>query len=77
MASITINFPDDQQQRIRDALCDYRGYRAKLDDGSDNPVGRAAFAKDVIKSLIRDVVRHQEREKALRAADAVADPDLT
>lgn len=77
MASITINFPDDQQQRIRDALCDYGGYRPKLDDGTDNPVGRAAFAKDVIKGIIRDIVRHQEREKARRAADAVADPDLT
>jgi hypothetical protein len=71
MASITINFPDDQQQRIRDALCDYGGRTA------DSQVPRPEFTRDVIKKFISDTVRHQEREAAKRAADALPPLDLT
>ncbi len=79
MAAITINLPDDAQKRARivDALCDYGGYRQKLDDGTDNPVGRAAFAKDVVRGVIRDIVRSHERTSALAAAQALPDPELT
>lgn len=77
MASITINFPDEQQTRIRNALCEYAGYQPTLEDGSPNPVTKAAFAKDVVKGIIRDIVRQVERNAALKAVDSTPAPDLT
>jgi hypothetical protein len=71
MASITINFPDAQQARIRDALCEYGGFVP----GGD--MTRAEFARHVVRRFIRDVVRQMEREAAQRQADAQPEPDLT
>jgi hypothetical protein len=70
MASITINFPDDQQQRIRDALCAYGGW-------TEDQGARSEFARQQVRKLIRDVVRHVERTAAIASAEAIPEPDLT
>jgi hypothetical protein len=76
MASLTINYPDNQQQRIRDALCAHGDYQETLPDGTANPVSRAAFAREQIISFIRRAVRQHERDQARNAALAAADAGL-
>jgi hypothetical protein len=69
MASITIQFPDAQQQRIVDALCLSANYNAAT-DGT-----KAAFAKKQVIQMVKDRVAATEREQArLAALAAVPEP---
>jgi hypothetical protein len=77
MATISITIPPTQTARVIDALCAYRGYQDTLEDGTPNPVTKAAYAKGVVIQLVKDVVRAQEVAAARAAAAAVTDPDLT
>lgn len=77
MATISITIPPAQTARVVDALCAYHGYQATLDDGTPNPVTKAAFAKSVVIQLIKDVVKAQDDAAARAAAAASTAPDLS
>jgi hypothetical protein len=68
MASISISYPDDQQDRIVDALCYDGGWSADLG------VTRGAFAKRMVAQLVKDRVRTVEEERARVAALAGVTP---
>jgi hypothetical protein len=79
MASITINISDGNIGEVRDALCDYGGRTAQVPDPANpgstipNPIGKAQFATDMLKSITRDILR-QYRQKAAAAAAGDATP---
>lgn len=83
MPSMTINFSAADAQRVTDMLCFVGEYQAKLPDGSDNPVSKAAFAKNVLIAQLKRDVRSYERDLARNTAVATAEanlpalPDLT
>lgn len=74
MASITLTYPDGVQARVVDALCAYGNYTPA--DGA-----RGAFAKGVLSTFIRTVVRNFEADAAAKsaadAARAAADSQIT
>jgi hypothetical protein len=75
MATITLTYPDDQQQRIVNALCEEGGWTP------ESGVTRGAFAKRMVVDYVKRVVVAQDRAAARAAALAAvplpADPDVT
>jgi hypothetical protein len=86
MATISIPIADANIAEVRDALCDYGGREAQVPDPTagqeggapagamiPNPIGKAAFAADVIKTFIRDTLKDYRKAQA---AKAVTTPNL-
>jgi len=61
MASFTINIPDDKVAGLINAFAVQYKYQETIDNPEtpgetiDNPVGKPAFAKNIIKSFIKEV----------------------
>lgn len=64
MATISINVPDQELDRVVSALCEYGLYSEVAEEGETPP----QFAKGVVTTFIKSVVRTVER----RAAEAEA-----
>lgn len=76
MASITLNIPDAQAQRVLDAVADRFGWVDQATSGT-----KAAFAKQQIADwLKRTVVEYERRlatETALASVQPPAPPDVS
>jgi hypothetical protein len=83
MANITIPIADANIGELRDALCEYGDRQAQVPDptaglpgGSPagtmipNPIGKAAFAADVLKGIARDILKDYRKAQAAKAAAA-------
>jgi hypothetical protein len=84
MATITIPIADANIAELRDALCDYGNRQAQVPDPAPgaadgamipNPIGKAAFAADVLKGIARDILRDHRKAAAAKAAASVPDFD--
>lgn len=69
MADFTISIPDDQVDRVVDALCAVGGYA-----GTDDRKARRDYAREVVIRYVRATVMQVERNQAV--ADAVASVSL-
>jgi len=67
MASITLNIPDDQLERVVEALCARHGY----EEGS-----KESFAQSVVLNFLSRSVRQHETELA-KVAAATSVPPVT
>ena len=67
MATITLTIPDAALPRVVDALCAYGGQAA------DSPVAKGAFAKGVVGSWVKSIVRAHEAQQAAEAARLAAE----
>jgi hypothetical protein len=86
MATISIPIADANIAEVRDALCDYGSREAQVPDPTPgaapgamipNPIGKAAFAADVLKGIARDILRdHRKAQAAKLAASTPALSDL-
>lgn len=61
---MTINTPDIYDNRLINAFCIAYGYRAKLEDGTDNPITKELFTKNTIRSFIKSVLVSVELKTA-------------
>jgi len=66
---ISLTIPDAQKDRIIDAFCAHYGYDVHKKDGET----KAAFAKRMLYTIIKNVVISQE---AKQAADAARDATI-
>jgi len=72
MASVSITYPDDQTERIVEAVCTRFGYQATVEiDGvaQDNPETDVQFVARQLAEWIKHQVRVFEEDKAARAAE--------
>ena len=67
MASITLNIPDDQLERVVEALCERHGY----EEGS-----KEAFAQSVVLNFLSRSVQQHEADLA-KAAASISVPPVT
>jgi len=66
MASITLTIPDDQLERVVEALCEEHGW----EDGPDAPP-KEEFARIAVSSFLkRTVKRHEARLARLSASSS-------
>lgn len=78
MATFSIELPDDQVQRVTDALCEAYGYQPQVADEEtgalvDNPQSQGTFAHLVVANFIRNTVAAVEADHAAQQArDAAA-----
>jgi len=71
MASITLTIPDDQLERVVDALCALHGFEDDLD-----PPSKEEFARIVVRDfLIRSVSKHEARLARLAASASASSID--
>jgi hypothetical protein len=68
MASITLNIPDAQAQRVLDAVADRFGWTPDLG------VTKAAFTKQQVAEWLKRLVVEYERRVAMDAAIAMVQP---
>jgi hypothetical protein len=68
MASIQLNIPDAQAQRVLDAVADRFGWTPELG------VTKAAFAKQQVAEWLKRLVVEYERRVAIDAAIASVQP---
>lgn len=64
MAEITLTIPNDQVNRVVNALCTTGGYAG---DPDDKPA-RRQFAREVVARLVRQTVMQVEQQQAMSAA---------
>ena len=72
MAQVTITYPDEDRDRIIEAICTRLGYQETVDgDGEDvdNPQSPDEFAATKVAEWVRSQVRKHETEKAAREAE--------
>ncbi len=81
---ITLEIPDEQKDRVVDAICYLHGYEDVLVDmeGTEtpNPQTKAKFAKAQIYTIIKNMVKtyevRQAEEQATANARASVDADI-
>jgi hypothetical protein len=69
--AIQINFTFDsttQRDRIVNAFALAYGYKAKLENGSDNPQSKRQFFEQQVREYVRSVVQAAEQEDAAATA---------
>ena len=67
MASITLNIPDDQLERVVEALCALHGW----EDNPDAPP-KEEFARSAVSAFLKRSVKRHEARLARLAASASA-----
>ncbi len=76
MAAITVNFPNDQADRVVSAMCGAGGYTG---DPANN-AARNEFARTMVINYVKNIVRVVEKSEAqtiaLNAVNVV-DADIT
>lgn len=76
MATITLNIPDANINRVTNAVADRYGYSAVLPNGQPNPQTKAAFTKAWLISTIKQAVKEQEGMIAAQTAQNTASADV-
>ena len=83
MANITINIPDDKINAVVDAFATQYKYSPKVEDDNnqmvDNPVSKAQFARNILKSFVKQVyiaAQVAEVEATKQAAIATATTEV-
>lgn len=78
MASININIPDEQVQRVLDAFAHRYGWQAQLMESPGvfipNPESKVAFAKRQVAAWIRRETEEYERAQRVALAEQLATP---
>jgi hypothetical protein len=72
MAEVTLSYPDDQTERIVEAVCTRFGYQATVEvDGElvDNPESDVQFVARQLAEWVKHQVRVHEEDKAARLAE--------
>ena len=70
MGTISVNYPDAQGTRIRDALCTAWNY-----DGENGGLSKQAFVKRGIARMLKEIIVYTERLTAEEAIVITA-PDI-
>ena len=85
MANFTIVIPDDKVAAVVQAFATQYGYQENIDDPANpgtqipNPINKAAFAKNIIRSFVREVyigAQVKEIEATRQATIDTASADL-
>lgn len=79
MATVSITYPDDQTERIVEAVCTRFGYQATVEiDGvdTDNPETDIQFVARQMAEWIKHQVRVFEQDKAARLAEATISAEV-
>jgi hypothetical protein len=71
--TISIDIPDAQAARVRDAYAAAMGYDLNKQDGETKP----AFVRRMLARHVKDVVKSYEADAARAAASAAADSQLS
>jgi hypothetical protein len=74
MPQITLSAPQDQIDRIVEALCAAHGYEDIVVEGEGDVQSKKDFSGSVVKSILNDYVRKHEESEARKAVDMTVPP---
>tara|TARA_R110002020_G_scaffold85567_3_gene211103 strand:- start:896 stop:1168 length:273 start_codon:yes stop_codon:yes gene_type:complete len=80
MGQLVLNYPDEHEDRILDAICSLYGYRLMVDgpDGEliENPDSPAVFVRKRISNWVKRQVVAREKELASEGIDEAIEQEV-